>query len=259
MTDLHSTDRPTSVQEYYSYRLSVDHSQWGEFRAIIDNYSKDWVVCLHYPDEEEGECKKEHFHAAFRDFDKKKIDAFRKAVAKHFGKGGNALHAGCVRDNNIVKAIGYMKHDERGTFYHSPQVYWKPLINDAEPFVKGAGGGKMKKAKERLSDPILTYTNVVKQAIKFRNEHAMYDTDSLQNVLSRMVNQGAWIPSRELLRNGCPKELHEMFSDRVNNRVRDYNWMKPHVPSEDKQRWLDRPDDTPIIVGNPVGNPGDSI
>ena len=233
MTELHSTDRPTSPQEYYSYRLTVAHDKWADFRAIIEKYSKDWVACLHYPDDEEDGCSEEHFHCAFRDFDKKKIDAFRKAVATHFKRAGNGLHAGVVRNNAIECAIGYMKHDERGAFYHSEQDYWKEMVNDANPFIKGAGG-KMKKPKEKLSDPILTYTNVMKQALKFRDEHAMYDTDSLKNVLSRMVNQGRWIPSRKLLRNGVPRELHEMFKDRVNTTTREYNWMKPHVPSEDK-------------------------
>jgi hypothetical protein len=105
--------------------------------------------------------------------------------------------------------------------------------------------------KERLGDPVLTYSNLVKQAIKFRNEH-MADCNSLQNVLSRMVHQSSWIPSRELLRNGVPRELHEIFLDRVTKRQRDYDWMKPHVPSDDKQKWLDRVDHEPIICRDPT-------
>lgn len=186
-----------------------------------------------------------------RDFDTKRIDAFKKAIAKHFVASGNGLHAGRLRDNHVLRAVGYMKHDDRVTFYHSGQPYWDEYIRDAEPFEK-PDERRSRVTKERLGDPVLTYSNVVKQAIKYRNEH-MADCNSLQNVLSRMVNQSNWIPSRELLRNGVPRELHELFLSRVTKTEREYNWFKPHVPSEEKQRWLDRVDDTPIVVSAPPG------
>lgn len=257
MSDQKSIDRPTILPKYYAYRLTVPHSEWESVREILTRYSQDWVGCMHFPDDYESGCMSEHFHFAFRDFDKNKVDAFKKANVAFFGRGGNGLHAGSWRDNAIDKAVGYMKHDEHATFYHSGQDYWDEIIASAEPFVKGAGG-KMVKIKEKLSSPMLTYSNVIKQALKYRTEHAMFDTDSLQNVLSRMVNAGTWIPSRELLRNGVPRELHEMFKDRVNGTTREYNWMKPHVPSEDKLKWLDRPDTTPIVAGCASSGPGNS-
>lgn len=185
----------------------------------------------------------------FRDFDRKKIDSFKKAISTKFNGKGNGLHAGSLRDNHISHAISYMKHDEHVTFYHSGQDHWDPMIEEAPVFVKSAkASGKV--FKEKLGDPTLTHSNVLKQAVKFGQQY-MADETSLQNVLSRMVNQANWVPSRDLLRNGVPREFHEMFMDRVTKRARTYAWMAPHVPSEDKLKWLDRPDTTPVIIAPP--------
>ena len=74
----------------------------------------------------------------------------------------------------------------------------------------------------------------------------MASEESLQNVLSRMVHKSSLIPSRDLLMNGVPREYHEMFYDRCHKRTREYQWMRPRVRLDEKQRWLDRPDPTPI-------------
>lgn len=247
MSASQAVDRPT---EYYGYRLTLPHVSWSAIKPMLEHYSADWCACMHFPDELESECMKEHYHMVFRDFDRKKIDSFKKAISTKFNGKGNGLHAGSLRDNHISHAIGYMKHDEHVTFYHSGQSHWDEMIEAAPVFVKSAKGpGKV--YKEKLSDPVLTHANLVKQAVKFGQQY-MADETSLQNVLSRMVNQANWIPSRDILRNGVPREFHELFMDRVTKRSRTYLWMAPHVPSEDKAKWLDRPDTTPILVADPV-------
>jgi len=256
-----TVDRPTAVDPpppppsdpYYGYRLTRPHSSWPEIRCILCKYSSDWLVGLHFPDTEEDGCDKEHYHMVMRDFDGKKVDSFKKAIAKWANGSGNGLHAGRFRDNHISHAVGYMKHDDRVEFFHTGQSYWTDYISGSPSFVKN-DNKRQRVVKERLGDPVLTYGNLVKQAVKYRSEH-MADANSLQNVLSRMVHQSGWIPSRELVRNGVPRELHEMFLDRITKRQRDYDWMKPHVPSDDKLKWLDRVDDTPVILGGMVANP----
>lgn len=243
-----STDRPVLADdkpvEYYAYRITRPHTDWGRIKVIIMQYSSNWCVGLHLPDKDEADCEREHFHCVFCDFDKKKVDAFKKAIAKAFDAKGNGLHAGRFRDNHVSRAIGYMKHDESCTFYHDGNVRWEKLIEESTTFEKGLVNSVLKK-REKLGDPVLTYSNLLKQAKLYRDTH-MATSCSLQDVLSRMVNQSNWIPSRELVTNGVPRELHEMFVDRCTKSVREYNWLRPHKPSADKEKWLPVYDATPI-------------
>lgn len=232
-TDLHRPD------PYYSYRVTLPHLHLETISKIVERYTPEWCCALHHGDSEHAH---EHFHFIMFKFDQKLVDAFKKLMAKTFAQSGNGFHAGKFMTNDPVQALGYMKHDDRAEFHHSAHSYWSGYIEQSVRFEKGR---EFKPVKEKMSFPMLTYGNLLKQALKYRQEHNM-DTDHLQNVLSRMVNQGSWQPSRELIRNGVPLELHQMFHDRVHKKERIYNWMSPHVPSEDKKRFLDVPYDGPI-------------
>lgn len=236
-----TTDRPTDPtgrpDPYYQYRLTVPHSARNEVADLIGRYSKDFAYCMHHPDELEDGCKQEHFHAVFRDFSTKTVDSFRKAVSKHFGRSGNGLHAGKMQDNHVSKAIGYFKHDPDADIFHSGQPYWIEYIETEPAFVKGAS--KRKLFKESMSHPVLTYANVLKQALKYRTEHCPTERD-LSNVIERMVNEHNWWPSRELLTNGVPAETHQRFSDMVSSKRTRLAFWLPHERSEKKLEWADR-------------------
>ena len=193
---------------------------------------------------------------AFWDFPAKNVDSMKLAFSRHFDQKGNGLHRSKTETNHISEAISYMKHDPLVVFHHTGEAHWDHLIESSPVFVKDTPApGKV--FKEKLTDPTLTHSNVLKQAVKFQKEH-MASEHSLQNVLSRMVHQSNWVPSRDLLRNGIPREFHEMFMDRVTKKQRVYAWMAPHVPSDDKAKWLDRPDSEPIIAGYIPSSAGDS-
>lgn len=258
MSTTPAVDRPTaSIDPYYSYRITLPHALASVLTALFDYHSSDWCAVMHFPDDEKH-CMKEHFHIAFRDFDLKKVDNLKKKVAKLTDAKGNALHAGKFWSNHISEAVGYFKHQAGCKYIHTPQPDWDILIRDTPAFVKSDDGTPILKGRpEKLGDPTLTHSNVIKQAVKFQAQHMPSET-SLQNVLSRMVHQSNWVPSRDLLRNGVPREFHEMFHDRVSKRQRIYAWMAPHVPSEDKAKWLDRPDTEPILAGIVGTCPGNS-
>lgn len=227
------TDRP---DPYYQYRVTVSHDLAPELREIVSRYSNDWCLAKHFKDDFEDGCKEDHFHLVFRDFDTKKVDSFKKAVSKHFGRAGNALHAGKFQDNHVSKAIGYFKHDEHAEISHSGQAYWAEYIDTEPAFVKS---GPRKVLKESQSHPVLTYTNVLKQALKYRSEHALR-TSSLSDIVEEMVNESNWWPSRELLVNGIPTETHQRFSDLCQNKRTKLSFWLPHERSEKKQEWVDR-------------------
>jgi len=253
---LSPTDRPTDPTDrpdpYYQYRLTVPHAQLADVLSLVSGKSSDWALCQHFPDDED---KIEHYHVVMRDFDVKKIDAFKKQVVKFFGRSGNALHAGKIQTNHVSKAIGYFKHDEHATFHNSGQPYWQYYWDTEPAFVKS---GKPKVFKESQSYPVLTYANVLKQALKFQKEHCP-TTRLLSNVVENMVNEGNWWPSRELLTNGIPAETHQRFSDMVGSKRTKLSFWLPHERSEKKQEWVDRPSSGwypqgVSSTGNPVGS-----
>lgn len=235
-----STDRPTDPTDrpdpYYQYRLTVPHAALETVLDLVKRYSKDWCLAKHFPDEFEDGCKQEHFHAVFRDFSSKTVDSFKKAVVKQFGKAGNALHAGKIQNNHVSKAIGYFKHDEHAEIQHSGQAYWDEYIETEPAFVKSQARRVLKESK---SHPVLTYANVLKQAIKYRQEHGLA-THKLSNVIEEMVNEHNWWPSRELLVNGIPAETHERFSDICSAKRTKLNFWLPHERSEKKLEWIDK-------------------
>lgn len=242
---------------YYQYRLTRAHTTRDQFQALVEQYSKDWCFCLHNADEQEENCKKEHFHAVFRDFEKKDVDKFRLAMKTHFECRGNADHAGKMQHNHISQAIGYFKHDPDVEIVHSGQSHWINFIENVPAFIKKDQGRPVFK-RERLSHPVLTYSNVLKQALAYHKEHAMR-TVLLSDVVEEMVNTDNWWPSRELLTNGIPTETHQRFSDMVQNKRTKLSFWLPHERSEKKREWQDRVADGWYPTGvSSLGCPTDS-
>jgi len=225
------TDRPTP---YYQYRLTVPHAREREVREYVEEYSKDWAYCMHHPDDED---KKEHFHMVFRDFDQSAVDRFRKRLVKHFEQSGNALHSGKFQSNHISKAIGYFKHDEHAEIVHSGQAYWQEYVDTEPAFVKTDKPGKV--LKEKMSHPLLTYGNVLKQALKYHRENNLR-TCLLSDVIEEMVHTENWWASRELITNGIPSETHQRFSDMVQSKRSKFSFWLPHERSEKKLEWVDK-------------------
>lgn len=256
LMSLSQNDRPTDPTDrpdpYYQYRLTVPHERLSDVVSLVSSKSNDWALCQHFPDDED---KQEHFHVVMRDFCVKKVDAFKKHVVKFFARAGNALHAGKFQTNHVAKAIGYFKHDEHATFHHSGQAYWNEYWETEPAFVKS---GKPKVFKESMSHPVLTYANVLKQAVKYQREHCPA-LRTLSEVVELMVNEHNWWPSRELLTNGIPAETHERFSDMVTAKRTRLSFWLPHERSEKKLEWIDR-----VSIGwyptgvSSTGAPGDS-
>jgi len=247
-TDRPPTDRP---DPYYQYRITVPHAELEFLLSSLRERSSDWALCTHHEDAED---KLEHFHVVMRDFDVKKVDAYKKAMCKHYSRSGNGLHAGKFQTNHVSKAIGYFKHDEHATFHHSGQDYWNEYWDTEPAFVKS---NPVKVLKESMSFPVLTYANVLKQALKYQREHCPR-THELSDVVEKMVHDHKWWPSRELLANGIPAQMHERFQDLQTGKRTRYAFWLPHEPSEKKLEWQDRPATGIYTSGVSSSGPGNS-
>jgi len=252
-----STSDPvsTSLPTYFSYRVTVGHEFVDQVCDICKKYSDDWCLVMHNPD---GDDHNPHYHMIFCDFrvkgvdPAKKVACLQKAFKDKFNGKGNKFHAGKWMTNDVLQALQYFSHDPVG-YRHFP-ASWADRIREApvwEP--KHGPSNHSGPRRERLGDPVLTLSNIVKQAIKFRDTHCM-DTHSLQNVVSRMVCQGGWIPSRDISTNGIPRLYHDIFRGRVLGfRGFDPSQFYPHDPCERRREWLDRPDTSGRIYSDPVG------
>lgn len=249
-TETTSVSVSTRLPTYWSVRITLGHEHVDRLCTLIRHYSSDWCMVAHNPDNDEHN---PHFHLVVLDFlsePKKKVMAFVKRLKETFQLGGNGGYSGKWRTNDVMEALTYFSHDP--VFYKYYPDSWDTRIKAAPAWKENGQSSRFTRGRprERLGDPTLTFSSVLKQALKYRHAHQM-DTSSLTNVLSRMVNEGGWIPSRELLTNGVPRELHELFECRVTKRKWDPDWMYPHVRSDRKQEWLDRPDRRAKIIHDP--------
>lgn len=246
---------PTKLPTYFSYRVTIGHEFAGVVYDICHNYSDDFCFVLHNPD---GDDHNPHYHIVFCDWLKpgvdsaKKVANLQKAFKDKFDGKGNKFHAGKWMYNDVMQALQYFSHDPVA-YYHYPET-WVDRINAApkwEP--KDAKVGSSRPGpRPRLGDPVLTLSNCVKQALNYRHIHKM-GTYSLQSVLSHMVCQGGWIPSRDIMSNGVPRPLHDIFHYRCGGSKPKLNCLAPHDPSPKKQEWADRPDLSGRCYLDPVG------
>lgn len=106
-----------------------------------------------------------------------------------------------------------------------------------------------KPVKERLGDPTLTLSSVVKQAVKYAHRNEL--ECNLTEVLHRMASDG-WVPSRDIMTKGLPRAIHDEYDYRMTRRARaPHLWMYPTDPTEDQLRWRERPDTSSGIFHDP--------
>ena len=229
------TDRQTVTRiHYYAYRVTLPQSERLQLKEILYKYSKDFCFGNH-GGHAEGEVRDDdaeqlhHFHCIICDIDRKAVDALKAQISRKYDRKGNALHAGKFMDNTVYKGIQYIKHD--------PNVEWTfrgghwPDTIDASPEWEERPAKKAKPDKEKLGWPVLTYTNVLKQAWKHREEHKM-KTDQLGQVLEHMMKTTNWTPDIRLMRTGLDPLHFQQFTYKCNGKVGPApNWWDPKVES----------------------------
>lgn len=241
---LSPTHQPTNHQpptDYISIRLTVPHDEWARIHRSILHDTDDYVAYPHSGKTNENP----HWHIFIGASNLRDAERYRKRVKTEFGSG-NAVFSLKFLHNGVLSAVQYGSREKTKPMVSGAGSEW---VSSAPSWVSRSELVS-KPSKERLGDPTLTLSNLLRQSVKFAREH-MPESRSLQNVLSRMVNQHNWVPSRELIRNGVPRDFHLMFIHRMQNTSQEYQWMRPHVPTEDQLRWRERPDDTPLIVPDP--------
>lgn len=216
---LRPTDRPTATADrvcYYSYRVTTEHDDLSKVQEIIERYTKLYLIALHSPDDTEKSCLHQHLHCVFPGVDADFADRFKKAMSKEFDRKGNAFHAGCYRNGPLEHAITYFKHDDNVEFIYSGDLDWEDMIELAPAYSKKAP--EVKEKRERQSDPVLTYSNLLFQALKHRRLNKIKSAH-LSVTLEHMTRTTDWLPTRQMLSGGLDPLHHRLFEYRANGRI----------------------------------------
>lgn len=198
---------------YYSYRVTIGQSERSRLKEVLYKYSKNFCFGNHGGHgEKEGIVEDtetlHHYHCIIVGIDKNGVNKFRQAMQKEFGGKGNAFHAGKFMDNTVYKGIQYIKHE--------PDVEWTfrgghwPNTIDLSPDWEEREVKKQKVEKPKLSYPILTFQNVLKQAWLHRQEHQL-KTNDLGQVLEHMSKNTNWQPDIRVMRTGLDVMHFKLF------------------------------------------------
>lgn len=208
-----TTDIRTDRQTYVAYRLTG---------VTPDEVEKLFEGTRFIAGRETSDKHKDHTHIVMLDETNharidKRIARFRKWEPsqrwsyKNYGKGLSEAISYTVKDGNVFKSPDW------------PEIEYAPWI-PKEQF-----RASKKPRVEKLGSPTLTESNVVKQALKYRDEYLPGVTE-LKPVLLHMCFEGPWTICRSL-RQGVSAFHHQQFMHRSKHpglRIDD-TWACPHV------------------------------
>lgn len=243
------SDRPTAtdqsiverVDTYLSYRVTLSHINVDKVKELVCKYAREYLIWPHRGD---SEIPNPHFHIIIPTEDPKLADRLCKAFRTEFKLKGNGFHHCKWRDNAVHSAIAYCKHDTSGDPIYEGD-YWAKLLVDTRSIADQLGDKKPVK-RERLGEPVLTLSNILKQAAKYRKDKKI-ESRSLYCILHMMSLDG-WSFSRDIYTKGVPEELYEQWALRLSeNGFKDIyttaklQFLMPHKRSVDADKWRDVP------------------
>lgn len=224
-----SPDKQTNKQtsdNYISVRVTLPHKDVEQVVKVASDFN--YCIYLH-----KAGTDNEHFHVCFPGG---QPDAIRQRFKRAWpDRGGNGFI--CIKSfqNGLHNFVRYGHHEGAEPIFKEES--WKAIIEEGLSYGvykkrdKEEQSGTVKKVRERLSNPQLTMSNLLRQSIKWARENDT-GTRDLGSVLKRMVNHG-WDPDYGLMSKGVPSEYYDIFAARMTGKsIEEQDWMKPHKRKE---------------------------
>lgn len=194
---------------YLSIRVTVAHSLWSSLEPCIADC--DWFIA--YP-----HCGKngnnEHFHI----FLPGSVAADRERIRKRFkalGYSGNQHFSCKLMQNGLTQAISYGAKESSTPITRGAQCgHW---IRYAPEWVEH----RAKKRKSGDDFVELTCKNLVKCCFEYHKSTKL-KTTSMAKTMEFMLNEGLYIMSPTLVRQGAPSWMLEVFRESVE--LGELNW-----------------------------------
>lgn len=226
------TNQPTGTN-YLSLRLTLSHQLKDDIIEKVFSDVDQYIMYLHKPGS-----TNEHFHIYVPIGDRRDVERYRKRVITHYpGCRGNKGYSIKCYDNGVRGFVFYCHHEGAQPIFKGD---FQGIIDEVvthgvykKPSAYREGSGTEKKIREKMSNPQLTLSNLLKQAQKYREQHQIATFD-LGKVVCHMVNNG-WDAAQTLKRQGIPVEDYEIFAARCGKKeLQEQDWMKPHKRAERK-------------------------
>lgn len=226
-------DQPSA--NYISIRLTLAHSLQNDIIEKVFN-DTDFIMYMHKPGS-----TNEHYHvyvpSGDRDGDGERVrEKYRKRFLKYYPNcRGNKGNSAKLYSNGVRSFVFYCHHEGAAPLFKGD---YQAVIDEvvADGVYKKhdkEGSGTSKKVREKMSNPQLTLSNLLRQAKKYRDEQQLTTFD-LGKVVLHMVNNG-WDAAQTLKRQGIPTEDYEIFAARCKKKdLEEQDWMKPHKRGERK-------------------------
>lgn len=236
--DIRCPPSPPTLQGGEGQEGQRDNSSWTSYRITAKHtyLPKIQAIFMKFPSVLSQEISKkgvEHYHAVILGYDN--TECIKKAISR-------LIKDGVVKPG---KSSTWSKRD-KGTFngactYTIKQgKYWTyhkfHEILDTVPPYQGTTDQPPDPPKESFSTPkgrhwVLSYSNLLWQALSFRKERKI-ESDQLKTVLTMMVQQTKWRPSRDLVIKGVDQWYHDQFTWECNRnhsmKLPPQDWMEPH-------------------------------
>lgn len=243
---LSPTHRPTDTDDtppthYLSIRLTCPHDEWARIEQTILEGIDHYVAYPHIGKSEGGN---PHWHIFIPAGAAREGDRIRNRIKREYGTG-NAVFSIKYMSNGLLHGLQYGGREKTQPMVGRSMQRW---VDQAPAWVEG-GRPVVKTPKEKLGSPVLTLSNVLKQALKFARARSL--DCNLTEILYLMVQDG-WVPSRDILTKGIPRPIHDEYLMCLGRKARaPHQWMFLTDPTEEQLRWRERPDTTPGIFHDP--------
>lgn len=221
---LSPTNQPTNTS-YLSVRVTRPHSEWDD---IVKNvfHDLDYICYKHGIDNG----KQQHFHICVPGGSS---EAIRNRLRRSIG-GGNKVYSVKQYTNGIRSFVFYCGHEGSEPIYsESSTIDWKEIIKEVQQegyYCKKRSLEDHKfepKGKPKERDWQLTYSNMVAQAVIWRNKNLPGET-SLKRVIKHLIEHTKFRPSRDVYKNGVPPVYQQDFEFRIGLRSQfDMDWWEP--------------------------------
>lgn len=216
------TDRPTDQGDYLSLRVTLPHGDVERIKSKVLFDIDEWCIYFHGGP---GTDIAEHMHICVLG---STSDRIRKRLKDNIG-GGNKVYSVKQFDNGLRGFVFYCSHEGSTPLFKGDR--WQDIIDS----VKTEGSYKkrriddymIRKAFKPERDWILTYSNLVSQAVSWRNKN-LKGEDSLKSVVKHMIAHTKWRPSKQMYKEGVPSVYQMDFEFRIGVRSEpDMDWWEP--------------------------------
>lgn len=197
---LPTTDLP---EEYTSLRITIPHSVYPELHENV-LFDLDWYIS--YPHTGKNR-NNEHYHVFFEHGITERI---RKRIKTHYGDGNKQFSFKSFK-NGLTSGIQYGSKEGTTPYIVGPHcnewIACAPKWEHRNAALINAGINKRPVKEDHFR--IITYTNMEKLCLRYRNQNGLKTTD-LAQVLAHM-HEHDYRLQITVLKNGIPSTIFEQF------------------------------------------------